>query len=131
GADPQTVTLSTASPGCTAPGGAGLKCQCDTCNNAAAMPCATNADCVAVGATVCGGKRCKGGANNGVPCIQNSECPGGGCGRAGTATLPNQCTDLVCSATGSCLGGSNCSADCTTDSECPGGTCAAGEGRCL
>ena len=68
------------------------KCFCDTCNNANADPCATNADCVAVGATVCGGKRCMGGgASNGTPCAVDSECTPGFCNQPGMAPLPNPC----------------------------------------
>ncbi len=87
----KTRTLSAASPNCRAIGFTTNKCQCDTCNNSAATPCSSNADCVAVGATVCGGKRCQGGANSGTPCTATSECPGGSCGVPGAATAPNQC----------------------------------------
>ncbi len=95
-----TRTLTTASPLCTAPGFTSLRCFCDTCNNPNADPCATNADCPVSGGNpgVCGGKRCKGGSNNGVPCAVNSECPGGACGRFGKATQPNECSDGMCSA---------------------------------
>ena len=81
-------TLSTANPLCRAIGFTTNRCQCDTCNNAAATPCATNADC---GAGICGGKRCSGGANNGTACAANSECPGGACNVPGAASAPNQC----------------------------------------
>ena len=89
-------TLSTANAQCRAPGfnlatscgGGPCRCQCDTCNNAAATPCATNADC---GAGICGGKRCSGGANNGTACAANSECPSGACNVPGAASAPNQC----------------------------------------
>jgi hypothetical protein len=90
----KTKTLSAAtSPPCTDGTFVGGLCQCDTCNNTAATPCGSNADCVAVGATVCGGLRCTGGTNNGVACANNSECPGGGaaCSVPGAATAGNQC----------------------------------------
>ena len=118
----QTMTLSAASPNCRAVGFTGDKCFCDTCNNAAATFCTSNADCVAVGATICGGKRCNGGTNNGAacsltcaggtnvgaPCVTSSQCPGSSCSSSsqcpggglcsvpGTAPAPNQCDDTVC-----------------------------------
>lgn len=86
----KTRTLSASSPNCRAPGFTGQKCQCDTCNNAAATVCASNADCP--GGGICGGKRCVSGNNNGAPCTTATECPGGGaCTVVGTATAPNQC----------------------------------------
>jgi len=86
-----TKTLSASSPSCRAAGFTGDKCMCDTCDNAAASACSSNAECTAVGASVCGGKRCLGGPNNGAPCTVASACGGGACGRPGTATAPNQC----------------------------------------
>src|SRR6185369_16842912 len=71
----QTLTLSAANPNCRAVGWTGNKCFCDTCNNAASTTCSTDADCTAVGATTCGGKRCVGGPNAGTPCSNSSECP--------------------------------------------------------
>ena len=50
----QTRTLTASHPNCRATGfntGA-HKCFCDTCNNLAATPCSSNADCVSVGATI-------------------------------------------------------------------------------
>src|SRR5207244_3348914 len=55
-------------------------------------PCSSDADCAAVGATTCGGKRCLGGANNGTACSANSECPGGACNVPGATTQPNLCS---------------------------------------
>jgi len=105
----KTKTLSASNPLCRATGFTTLHCFCDTCDNLAATPCDDNADCVAVGATVCGGKRCQGGANNGAACAANSACPGGACGVPGLATAPNQCDDATCVATtgneGECSGG--------------------------
>ncbi|TMA71597.1 MAG: hypothetical protein E6J72_21430, partial [Deltaproteobacteria bacterium] len=152
----RTVTLTSASPNCRAPGFTTNKCFCDTCDNLAATPCMTNADCVAVGATVCGGRRCIGGTNNGTACsltcagganvglpcttaaqcpgsscTSNSQCPGGACNVPGAATAFNQCTDTVCSPTNTCLGGANQNGNCSVASECPGGSCIAGnEGTC-
>jgi len=70
----QTMTLSAASPNCRATGFTALKCFCDTCNTSPDVftPCSSNADCAAVGATVCGGKRCITGANAGAPCAVSS-----------------------------------------------------------
>lgn len=43
---------------------------------------------------ICGGRRCLGGANDGVPCTVGSECPASlGCNRPGEPTLPNPCQD--------------------------------------
>ncbi len=84
-------TLTTANPNCRALGYTTNKCFCDTCNNAAATPCSSNADCVAVGATVCGGKRCLSGANAGAACTTTSQCPGGSCTIPGQPTAPNAC----------------------------------------
>jgi hypothetical protein len=145
-------TLGAASPSCRAVGG--RKCHCDTCNNAAASPCESNADCVAVGASICGGARCLGGANDGQPCSLASQCPGAtGCGVPGAATAPNACAG----GSGDCIAGDNApatSADdricasgpvdqacgptetfrtCGTDADCvvPGDTCAARFRECF
>ena len=82
-------TTSTANPLCRAPGWTTNRCQCDTCADAAAEPCATNADCP-VG-VACGLKRCINGTNNGAQCTGASECPGGACSAPGTQTAANQC----------------------------------------
>jgi len=89
---PVAKTVTAGSPACS--GEAGERCVCDTCNNLAATPCDSNADCTMVGATVCGGKRCIGGTNAGTSCSATSECPGGGiCGRPGEPTKPSACLD--------------------------------------
>jgi hypothetical protein len=92
----KAVTAS--SPNCS--GVTGPKCVCDTCNNAAAGPCDSNADCPISGGNpgICGGRRCLGGTNDGGPCGGAgggaSACPGGGsCGRPGQPTAPNACVD--------------------------------------
>jgi hypothetical protein len=122
----RTKTLSAASPNCRANGFTTLKCFCDTCNNTAGTICASNADCVAVGATICGGRRCANGvnlgnpcsllclagANAGTPCAVNSECPGSSC--SSNAQCPSTCS-----------GGSNPGGPCGVNSECPGGACQA------
>jgi hypothetical protein len=129
----KTRTLSAANAQCRAPGfnlatscgGGPCRCQCDTCNNAAAQACAVNADCPAAG--ICGGLRCSGGANNGAPCTVVSSCPGGACNRPGAAPAPNQCDggsgDCVPGDNVQCAGGPNNGAVCTVASECPGGAC--------
>jgi hypothetical protein len=148
------VATSAASPGCT--GLPGPKCFCDTCNNAAADPCSSNADCPPSGGNpgVCGGRRCLTGANAGAPCSTASECPGSLCGRPGVATKPNACIDdtstpgdgTVCADIGGdqgeCPDGpidSNCDVPeqfrgCTSATElvdCPiTGTCVAANRRC-
>jgi hypothetical protein len=90
--NPVTKTLTAASPNC-GPAAVGQKCMCQTCNNGAATPCFTNADCTAVGATICGGNRCIGGTNTGAACSSSTSCPGGSCGRAGEPTKPSACLD--------------------------------------
>ena len=111
------ITLSASSPNCTS--GLGGKCACDTCNNVGEEGCATNADCpVSDGHFgICGGRRCMGGADVGLPCRTcfggsndtalcsvASQCPGGTCtrpacaggqlcGRPGEPTKPNGCVD--------------------------------------
>ncbi|MCC6766629.1 MAG: hypothetical protein IT293_18380 [Deltaproteobacteria bacterium] len=107
-------TLTASSPNCT--NAAGNKCLCDTCNNAAATPCFTNADCVAVGATQCGGKRCLSGPNNGAACNANSECPGGVCARPGEPTKPAACLDDTSTSALDCTDG-----DADGEGECPNG----------
>jgi hypothetical protein len=88
---PVTKTLNASSPNCN--GVAGQKCLCSTCNNAAATPCDSNADCTDVGATVCGGKRCLGGVNDGTPCASATACASGICDRPGEPTKPSACVD--------------------------------------
>jgi hypothetical protein len=145
----QTLTLSTGSqaltnvatsPKCRAVGWTSNTCACDTCDNAAATPCHTDAECTTIGATKCGGKRCIGGTNSGTPCAAPSECPGGACNVPGT-TAGNQCNDDVCSPNPGDTDSSNegvCSAGpfdkfcniqtyraCLSNSDCPasGDTC--------
>lgn len=91
----QTRTLTTASPACTGTGASGRKCFCDTCNDAAAEPCQTNADCPPSGGNpgICGGRRCDGGPNDGTPCSSSTECAGASCRRLGEFTRPNTCFD--------------------------------------
>ena len=89
----QTVTVTTANPLCRGIA-QGKRCLCDTCNDAAAEPCMTNADCPMSGGNpgVCGGKRCLDGSNAGAPCSTGSDCPPAShCGRPGEPTRPNAC----------------------------------------
>ena len=152
----QTRTLSAASPSCTAFGFTSLKCMCDTCDNAARTPCTSNADCIAVGAAICGGPRCLGeGGNAGTPCATDGECTSGSCGVPGEPTSPNSCSNGNCVANtppdndsvdeGQCeIGPSNnvCSVEtfrsCSIDNDCrppaEGGSCpscAAGMQTCM
>jgi hypothetical protein len=135
-----SLTLSAGSPNCRAAGFTSLKCACDTCNNGAAQPCTTNADCPDPAGPIgpiCGGRRCLGGSNNGAACTVTSECPAGVCGIPGMPTAPNQCDDQVCTPLGGNEG--ECAAGpteefcgpvdtfrgCSTNADCPrpGDTC--------
>jgi hypothetical protein len=93
----QTLTLSAASPDCTAAGFSTSKCHCSTCNDDSNTPCTSDAECVLIGATDCGGQRCLGGSNPGDPCGAPSDClDGGQCGVPGQPTAPNACTSSTC-----------------------------------
>jgi hypothetical protein len=155
----QSRTVTSANPACTASGYGGRRCLCDTCNNANAEACSTDADCPLSGGSpgICGGKRCQGGPNDGAPCALMSACPSGLCGRPGEATQPNACIDdsstpgneSLCQSVGAdegaCLAGpfgKRCSvqqfrecasaADCTTCDGCiPGQTCDAVSRECF
>ncbi|HEY2388851.1 MAG TPA: hypothetical protein VGK30_17985 [Candidatus Binatia bacterium] len=167
-----SLTLAATSPDCTAPGfgtprciggpnqtvscsatsecPGGLcqtpKCACSSCNDAAAEPCSSDADCPDPPGPlgpVCGGKHCFAGSNVGAGCNATSECPGSACARLGANTAPNQCDDSVCSPDGGNEG--TCSAgpleqycgpgetfrQCATDSDCPrpGDTCSIAKTR--
>ena len=92
----QTRTITMDNPQCNAGMPyAGFRCHCDTCNNAAAEACATNADCPPSGGNpgICGGRRCIGGVNAGAPCAATSECPGSFCNFLGEPTQPHACLD--------------------------------------
>lgn len=127
------------SPRCTSTGNSGVTCWCDTCNNANADACASNADCPPSGGApgVCGGRRCLGGAAAGNPCSGTSSCPGGLCNRPGEPTRRNGCFDGVCTPIAS--GDGVCASDppsrycevapwrgCGANSECPFGLCVDG-----
>ena len=147
---PVTKSLSVDSPNCGA-SAPGQKCLCQTCNNLAATPCMSNADCVAVGATICGGNRCVGGANHGAPCAAASVCPMGLCARPGEPTRPSACLDDSSTVNvydcddpdgdeeGQCTNGpitQTCTAPhaqrgCTTDADCTPGTCEAANRGCF
>ena len=134
-----TSTLAAGLP-CTAAGFGGQTCFCDTCATAAGEACNVDSDCPA--AITCGGLRCAGGINNGLPCTARSDCDGAFCGRVGNPTAPNQCNDAVCSLNPSDLDGNDeglcnagpfdrqCSLEtfrgCTSDADCnppPSGNC--------
>jgi len=142
----QTLTLAASNPLCTAPGFTTLSCFCDTCGDAGAAACMTNADCSA--GVVCGGKRCLSGTNAGAACTAGSECPPSmACGRPGNVTKPNDCSDATCSANASdtdsvnegvCSGGpfeQFCNIErfrgCSTNADCPkaGDACTFGKFR--
>lgn len=81
------------SPRCGA--SAPARCLCDTCNTAETIACASNADCPESGGApgICGGRRCLGGANVGMPCTSSSQCSFAACGRPGEPTRPDTCND--------------------------------------
>jgi len=92
-----TKTLAANNPDCG--GLPGSKCFCDTCTTAASEPCSTNADCPT--GSQCGGRRCRGGPNNGKACAVSSECTPGACSGLGQATQPNACDNgTTCSPVG-------------------------------
>jgi hypothetical protein len=97
----QTWSLSADRPTCTAPGFTSRKCFCDTCDNENAEPCNGPGQCP---------MSCRGGTNNGVTCVDASECPGGSC-------VGGTCGGRRCQ------GGANNGTPCTTASQCPGGGC--------
>src|SRR6185369_2111911 len=99
----QTAALGAASPPCSALAWMGKKCPCDTCDDAAATPCASDADCGA--GHVCGGLRClTGSPGAGTPCsvegLNTDPACGidGTCGHVGEPTRANACNNGVCSA---------------------------------
>ena len=92
-----TMAPSADGPRCAHP--SDRTCLCDTCNDSAATPCHTHADCPVSGGSpgVCGGLRCLGQtADAGSPCASHDECLSGHCGRAGAPSRPNACVDGVC-----------------------------------
>ena len=111
--DTQTRTLSAANPSCTAFGFTSSRCLCDTCANAAATPCATNADCPM--GLICGGLRClnDSGAAEGTPCNAEGTNADPVCGSVPAG---------ACSS-GTCTTGPHSGSSCMFDYEC-GGTCA-------
>jgi hypothetical protein len=141
----QTASLSAASPNCRALGFESRKCFCDTCNNASADPCMSDADCPdnpPMTPGICGGKRCRGGPDNGEPCLDGSTCDTNNCDSGGIDTQPNACSNGVCRLNpadvdsvgeAQCTLGPNdnlCSKDtftaCVANSDClppPAGTC--------
>ncbi len=131
---------STLTRGTRCTGLPGQNCACSTCASIAAEPCNANADCQP--GIVCGGRRCLGGANEGTPCTQDSQCQSGFCDRPGEPSMPNSCNDFVCSPNASDPNGPDegvceagpvdrlCSIErfrsCSSDAECnpsPAGNC--------
>ncbi|MGH7894521.1 MAG: hypothetical protein ACREQL_07625, partial [Candidatus Binatia bacterium] len=128
-------TLTAANPNCRAVGHTASKCQCDTCNHLAATPCSSNADCVAVGATICGGPRCTtNNARQGLVCSPPGAAPNATCGICinGASTGANCTTPANCGAGTTCVSGTNAGAACTVASQCPGsgGFCGCSTGVC-
>lgn len=72
------------------------------------------------------GNVCLGGTNEGRPCVDPSECPGGG-SCAPQCFCPGQSRPNACNA--ACVGGLNDAAECVNDSECPSGFCHAADCR--
>ncbi len=141
-----TETIVAGSPTCTGFGFTTAQCFCDTCDNLAATPCRTHADCTAVGATICGGRRCQSPSLNlGDPCTTSGDCDSGPCGRPGEPTKQNACASGVCSSAGGnegvCATGpftGTCSPaepfrPCTTSAQCPvsGDTCSLAPRECF
>ncbi len=126
----QTKTVEVANPTCRQTGFTGLKCLCDTCNDANQESCSTNADCPFSGGGpgICGGRRCIGGTEDGQPC---NACIGGP-NHGATCANASACPGGTCSNPRVCDGGLNDSANCSANSACPGGACreCAGGGSC-
>lgn len=151
----ESLTIPAAGgPQCRAPGTVGQGCLCDTCNNQAATPCGSDAECVAVGATTCGGLRCLAGSQVvGVPCAAAGPfapaCGGDAadvCGVPGAQTRPNACLNQTCAPAaganeGECTAGpidlvctpTETFRPCAADSDCgvPGDTCVARPRECF
>lgn len=143
------VTLTAASPACTAFGSGALSCFCDTCASAAGEPCFSDADCPGAGVGSCGGLRCLGGPANGTPCSTvgagDPACGGALCGTIGEPSRPNACDGGICNPTigneGECTAGpfdilcgpTETFRGCLADSDCPasGDSCAASRRECF
>jgi hypothetical protein len=140
--DTATRTLTSDSPTCRDFASTSSKCFCDTCNTGQRLACASNADCPDPAGPIgpiCGGTRCSGGPNFGLPCTDQSECPAGVCSTSGEPTKPNRCDDDTCTETsddhGTCAAGpalAHCVNDaflpCLTDADCTAGdTCGVSE----
>ncbi|MGH7893245.1 MAG: hypothetical protein ACREQL_01170, partial [Candidatus Binatia bacterium] len=98
-------------------------------------PCSANADCVAVGATICGGSRCTtSNARQGTPCTPPGAAVNATCGICinGASAGANCTTPANCGAGRLCVGGTNAGAACTVASQCPGsgGFCGCSTGIC-
>ncbi len=111
--DPEVRMLSSASPSCTAFGSGGFKCPCDTCDDAASTPCASNADC---GGGICGGLRC----------LVDAPTPGVPCTSQGTGSDPACCSEPTCT-TGT-IGTCDRPGEPTKPNACSNGQCVSGGG---
>jgi len=124
----ETRTLSANSPSCTANGFQGLKCFCDTCNDDAAAPCSSNADCAP--GRVCGGLRClvDAGVNVGAACSSEGTNTDAQCGQVTAGICDVGVTDK-------CIGGAHVGLDCFSDSDCADASCnfnaMTGMGTCI
>ncbi len=122
----KSISTSASSPSCTANGVTGQKCFCDTCNDAAAEVCASDADCPPGG--ICGGLRCVVGSTTpGLACTTEGTNTDALCGQVGAgACVPGSCP------AGNCVGGPSAGASCNDGTDC--GSCIAGPhpgGPCL
>ena len=127
---------STASPFCRQTGYTSRHCFCDICNNTTRSACSSNADCVALGATVCGGSTGSGSSsvlNTGVKtqpnaCNNVDDCVSGVCttGPSNNVCLPSA-PNLACTTNANCPstcnGGSRDGEACAAASDCPSGSC--------
>ena len=112
--NPESRSLSAASPNCTAFGFTTLKCPCDTCDNAASTPCSSNADCG--GSGICGGLRC----------LVDAPTPGTPCSSEGTGSDPACCTEVTC--TSGMVGTCGRPGEPSKPNACSNGQCISGGG---
>jgi hypothetical protein len=108
----ESMTLSAASPFCSATGFTTLKCMCDTCNSPGGESCMVNTDCPPSGV-------CRGGGNALQYCQTLANCPDQG---AGTSCGGPPCSIAAHCASGVCTGGI-CT---TTEGKCGGLRCLGG-----
>jgi cysteine-rich repeat protein len=88
------------------------------------LPCAEDGDCPSA---TCAPPHCTGGSNAGVACATDFDCPGGECG-PGLFDFATRLLDgagPVLLRLGACIGGTNALAACEDDFDCAGGQCGA------